>query len=157
MSINRLRERVPSANVITIAKLSCHLLDFHKVSIDGSGKCDAYETGNPDDFLYGVVFEIDPSEKRKLDRAEGLGYGYEEKEVTVIDNNGKCILTTTYYATNIYKTLKPYHWYKNFVVHGAKENNLPKDYIEMLTLIESIDDPDKVREKRNENILIMIT
>ena len=34
------------------------------------------------DLIYGVVYEIDESESA-LDRAEGLGYGYDEKTVTV--------------------------------------------------------------------------
>ena len=35
-----LRERVPSARPVTVARLAGHSLRWHKVSMDGSGKCD---------------------------------------------------------------------------------------------------------------------
>ena len=54
-----------------------HRLEFHKVGRDGSAKCDAFETGNPDDSVIGVVFDIHTAEKNYLDQAEGLGVGYD--------------------------------------------------------------------------------
>ena len=112
MSINRLRERVSSAKFLAVAILSEHELKFHKISKkDGSGKCDALETKNPDHSVLGVVFDIAESEKLVLDQKEGLGHGYEEKFVTVTSPEGESINVTTYYATNIDSNLKPYHWY----------------------------------------------
>jgi hypothetical protein len=57
-----------------------HRLRFHKVSNDGSGKCDAQATEDSNDYVIGVLFESD-NEKPALDRKEGLGIGYNEKEV----------------------------------------------------------------------------
>ena len=37
----RLRERVPSAESLGVARLEAHVLRFHKRGRDGSGKCDA--------------------------------------------------------------------------------------------------------------------
>ena len=37
MSIARLSERAPSAEVIGVARLRSHVLRFHKVGTDGSG------------------------------------------------------------------------------------------------------------------------
>jgi hypothetical protein len=48
--------------------------------------------------------------------------------------------------------LRPYDWYKYHVVTGAKENNLPADYVSMLEGVESILDPDKERERKELNI-----
>ena len=44
----RLRERVPSAVPVRVARLLNHSLRFHKRSGDHSGKCDAWRvTNNP--------------------------------------------------------------------------------------------------------------
>ncbi len=71
MSIARLRERVPSAVSFGCHALKEHDLRFHKSSKDGSGKCNAFFTGNDDDTILGVLFEIKSSEMSALDRAEG--------------------------------------------------------------------------------------
>lgn len=142
MSIKRLSGRVPSAKFVAVATLSKHILKFHKISTkDGSGKCDAFETGNQSDTLIGVVFDIAESEKTALDQKEGLHYGYEEKAVVVTSAEGESLTALTYYATNIDPSLKPYHWYKEHVTRGATENDLPKYYIEIVSSIESISDP----------------
>ncbi len=149
MSIKRLSDRVPSAKFVTVATLSEHKLKFHKISKkDGSAKCDASETGNTKDKIIGVVFDISESEKPDLDRKEGLNYGYNEKMVEVDSIEGEKMIATTYYATNIDSSLKPYHWYKEHVLRGAKENNLPKQYIETISKIKSVKDPDSKRHEQ---------
>ncbi|MFQ5598558.1 MAG: gamma-glutamylcyclotransferase family protein [Nitrospiria bacterium] len=141
MSIKRLCARAPSARFVTVAKLSKHILKFHKAGQDGSGKCDAFETGDMDDFIMGVVFEIDASEKPVLDRKEGLGQGYEVKDVVVTSRQGASLEAFTYTATNIRWSLKPYHWYKAHVLRGAEENGLPESYIQEIARIASDADP----------------
>ena len=153
MSIARLKERVPSASPLGCYILKEHNLKFHKSSKDGSGKCDAFFTGNDDDSIFGALFEIDPSEKSALDRAEGLGYGYDEKEVTVIAEDGTLSKATTYIATNICKDLKPYSWYVNHVLVGAKETRLPNSYIQCkIVAVDSIEDTDKERDAEQRAI-----
>lgn len=141
MSSKRLQDRVQSAKFVTIATLFKHDLRFHKKSKDGSGKCDAHRTGSNEHAVIGVVFNIVGSEKTDLDRKEGLGYGYEEKIVEVLTHSGEIIEALTYYATNIDTVLKPYHWYKQHVLTGAKENGLPEGYVERISSIESTSDP----------------
>lgn len=146
MSLSRLRERAPGAKRMGTYILSAHTLRFHKVSRDNSGKCDAFHTKNPDDFVIGALFEIDLCEKKDLDTAEGLGHAYEEKMVVVVNASGEAVSASTYYATNIDDTLKPYSWYKNHVLIGAKESQLPQSYIQKIAAIECIEDPDQRRE-----------
>jgi len=141
MSIKRLINRVPSAKFETVATLHEHDLRLHKKSKDGSGKCDAYETNNPGHFVVGVVFKIAPPEKKYLDKKEGLGCGYEQKEVMLRTVTGETIRAITYYATDIDSKLKPYYWYKHHVLIGAEENGLPIEYIEKISSIESVTDP----------------
>ncbi len=71
----RLRNRTPSATKFGVGYVEKHRLTFDKVSKDCSGKCDMNRTDVVTDRVYGVLFKIDPSEKTKLDAAEGLGNG----------------------------------------------------------------------------------
>ncbi len=141
MSTPGLVDRVPSAKAVSIARLEKHRLKFHKRSKHGSGKCDVELTNNPNDVVYGVVFQILTSEKQALNRKEGLGSGYKEKTVSVVGPNGESFSAVTYCATDIDPSLKPYHWYKEHVVRGAKEHRLPPEYIRSIEAVESIPDP----------------
>ena len=168
MSIRRLRQRVASATVVGVATLLNHELKFHKVGRDGSAKCDIVETAAESSVVNGIVFDIDDAEKPELDRIEGLGCGYEEKSVRVIMNTefnrrvggyyeSNCeenttketaCRVTTYYATHINSSIKPFHWYKEHVLTGCIENNLPEYYIQTISSVESVVDPDLERHTR---------
>lgn len=153
MSTSRLQKRVPSAMALGCYALSGHDLRFHKSSKDGSGKCDAYSTKNELDIIYGVLFKIDPKEMPALDKAEGLGLGYDQKEITVTDSDGSLVTAVTYVATNIDNNKKPYSWYVNHVLVGAKEASLPLKYIEeKIASIDSIEDSDKERDMKQRAI-----
>lgn len=147
MSQRRLQARVPSARVVTVAELPAHRLRFHKSARDGSAKCDAEETGKPEDRVIGVVFEIADHQKPDLDRHEALGFGYDEKQVELITREGN-LQAWMYFATRINNSLKPFHWYKDHVLIGARENGLPADYIAQIEVVESIDDPKRKRHDR---------
>jgi len=153
MSPVRLLDRVPSAKFVGTATLKEHDLRFHKKSIDGSGKCDAYQTGNEEHQIIGVVYEINEAEKPALDAKEGLNQGYDEKEVALTFlGSGKAITALTYFATKIDKSLKPYEWYKYHVLYGAKKNGLPEEYIQKIHNIVTIEDPKQERHEREMEI-----
>ncbi len=147
MSLKRLQhpKRVPAARPMGRAILRCHRLAFHKKSNDESGKCDIVVSSAADE-VWGRVYEIDDKQKKCLDRAEGLGHGYDEKEVTVKLDCGSTVRAVTYYATKKDSTLKPYTWYKKHVLKGAKEAYLPADYIKRIEAIEATEGCDKERE-----------
>ena len=152
MSTRRLRARTPSARVISTARLHQHSLVFHKESLDGSSKCHIEYTQNPDDIVHGVVYQLQLAEKPGLDKVEGLGKGYEEKQVTVIMPSGDEVIACTYYATHINRSLKPYHWYKEHVLRGACEHGLPGHYIENIESVISTADPDQDNQLRELSI-----
>ncbi len=152
MSLSRLRGRVPSAERLGIFILEQHVLRFHKISEDGAGKCDAFQTDNLDDSIIGALFKIDPSEKLALDKVEGLGVGYDEKLVNVKNDVGDVVEAVTYYAIRIDPFLKPYSWYLNHVIVGAKEINVPAHYLEGIESIESIKDKDTKRDAEQRAI-----
>jgi len=154
MLLARLRERVPSADPIGTAILTEHRLLFHKRSRDGSGKGNILATGDSKDEVHGVVYEILDTEKPSLDLAEGLGTGYFEKVVR-LSVNETWAEAFTYFANDefIDDVLKPYAWYKDFVLFGAQENNLPPEYIAAIEAVESVVDQDSEREELNRRIL----
>ncbi len=148
MSSHRLLERAPSATFLSTATLQEHKLRFHKKSKDGSGKCDAEHTADQNDCVMGCVFEMSVSDKEALDRKECQGFGYKEKAVIVILENGEQVEASTYCAVVTDSGLTPYTWYKEHVLRGARENNLPHEYISNIEKIESLPDPDLDRHEQ---------
>jgi hypothetical protein len=155
MSTARLRKRMPSCKPLGIATLPGHALRFHKRSTDKSGKCNAFASGK-DNSVIGVLFSFDPAERAKLDEAEGVGSGYEHAMVTVTNEKGRRQKILTYLATLDYidDSLKPYGWYKDFVLTGGKEHGLPPEYIaEFIQSVEVIEDPNKTRDMKQRATL----
>ncbi len=155
MCMNRLRARVPSAQFYALGSVKGRLLKFHKQSVDGSGKCNALETDNENDELFGVVFELKEEEKAALDHAEGLGQGYHEEDIDVSTSDG-ATKAKMYVADKgaIDDLLEPYSWYKEFVLDGAMQHGLPESYIHNIESVSAKTDPDNLREKKNRQILL---
>ena len=148
MLTRRLQERVPSARPISIASLTGYELRWHKVSQDHSGKCDVVQVETPQVKVLGIVYEILTSEKASLDAAEGLGNGYDEKQV-VLETKGGTMQAQAYFATNIDPSQLPYTWYKALVVAGAKEHGLPAAYVSKLEAVAAKVDANAQRAAKN--------
>jgi len=158
MLTKRLRERAPSARFSGVTPLSKHVLRFHKLS-EGkagsrSGKCNAYFTGNEQDVVYGVVFDIDRNEKVKLAEAE---IGYVEEILTLSSRDGKAIGNAFMFTVTddalLDDSLRPYKWYKALVLAGAREHNFPAEYIRQIEGVEAMEDPNQERDKNNRHLL----
>ncbi len=89
MSSKRLLKRTPSAKALFTTFIPEYKLKLHKRSADKSGKGNAFYTGDKNDKLYGVVFEIDTREKPALDEAEGKGNGYNEEVIALTNDKGE--------------------------------------------------------------------
>lgn len=146
MSSRRLKYRTPNVECIGVYMLKQYDLRFHKRSVDGSGKCDAFFTGHDDDLTWGVVYEIDEEEKLYLDTIEGVGKGYEIQNVVVHDELGEKLDVFMYVATDIDPAAIPYSWYKIHVLTGALESYLPQAYLEKINAVDVIADDNKARE-----------
>ena len=156
----RLQERTPSAAVIAVGRLREYVLRFHKVSkrngLPESAKCDAWATGDPTESIWGAVYEIAAGEISKLNSAEGLGHGYDKKDVQVECEGGAVIDAFTYYVADgqyIDSALKPFAWYKEYVVKGAIEHNLPSEYVDGIRDVPDCLDPDEDRRSGHEQFL----
>ncbi len=154
MCDSKLHEVVPSARAVATCRLSEHALRFHKPSSkDGSGKADAFATGDASDEVWGVLFEIDPDERGALDRSEGLGYGYDLKQVYVVAEDGTAFEALAYLASKFDESLKPYEWYKTYVVEGAKKHELPAMYVAQIEAVPADVDPNEARAARHGAVI----
>jgi AIG2-like family len=153
MLTRRLQKRTASATPEGTGYVAGCQLVCDKVSTDGSGKGDMEHTENPGHRVYGVLFRINADEEAKLDKAEGLGRGYRKDEVRVVTLEGT-VTARAYIATEKDKSLRPYDWYKGFIVAGATEHGLPQGYIEQLLSMESQADPHSERRARNQALLV---
>jgi gamma-glutamylcyclotransferase len=146
MSSRRLIRRVGPVHELGIATLDFHRLAFHKISDkDGSGKADVIECASS--HVMGVLFRLDQKAKQDLDEHEGLGTGYAEKPVSVIDGQGCTVTALTYCAMVTDPSLKPFMWYLRHLIEGATEAGLPDSYRQALMEIEANEDPDEARTR----------
>lgn len=146
----RLYARTPSIKKLGTGKLSDHRMHFNKPGGDGSGKC-GIEKIKGNEFVFGVLYEMDSSDKPILDKIEGVGRGYVDQTV-VVQLGKKNIDAFTYYPTQLNCEAKPFDWYKAFVLIGARENNFPSEYISSIESIESEVDLDGTRRATNFEI-----
>jgi hypothetical protein len=86
-----------------------------------------------------------------LDGIEGLGLGYAERDVCVVDAQGAVEMVSAYAASpsHIDDSLLPYGWYLELVVAGATALDLPEWYIDVLRVTPTTVDPDWGRAERN--------
>jgi cation transport regulator ChaC len=158
MLTRRLRapERAPSAQREGIGYVQGYRLTFDKGSTGKkyrSGKCDMERTGVATDRVWGVLFSIPNTEEAALDKAEGLDKGYRKDRKIPVVTDACTREGVAYIATEKDPAVKPYHWYKAFVVAGAVEHGLPPAYVEWLRTFESQPDPDAKRRAENEALL----
>ncbi len=156
MNINRLKERVPSATKICNASVDGYKFSFNKRSnVDGSAKGNIEFTSNNEDKVWGVIFEIDEADKSGLDKVEGLGKGYNEQQIDLLDDKGNTIKAQVYMAdaASINNEVLPLDWYKAFVVTGAEQNDLPADYTEKLKNTTAKADKNVERSEKQQAIL----
>ena len=60
----------------------------------------------------------------------------------------------TYQALRVRPDLAPYHWYRDYVLFGAREHGLPAPYVDAIARVPSVDDPDPARHDENRRRLL---
>lgn len=142
MHPRRLLERTPSIVPVGPALLPGYDLKFHKRSdnpTDLSGKCDIEVAARGDAAVFGVVYEMAAEERDILDAAEGPGYGVETLAAHAADQTHE-VFAYVARDTHIVRDLKPYAWYRELVIRGARAHGLPAEYVAAIAGIETIDD-----------------
>lgn len=148
----RIRERTPSVEVVQTYCLEQFKLTFNKLSKDGSTKANISHSN--ESYVWGVIHRINLDEKKDLDRAEGLGYGYELDFFEKLINSE--VVQIGYYIAKDSKFLsrgKPFDWYFEYVKYGAQENGFPHEYQESLQSIQYVKDRIESRRIEHEQIL----
>lgn len=135
----------PTAVKKTIAQLKDYRLDFNTISKTWRG-ASATIVPTKDLSVWGVVWEIDNSNMSNLDDQEGVACGlYFPLSVEVKTPDGEILECRCYQQCNNpkdYVKLKllpeerqPSPHYLNVILKGARENQLPGDYIKFLEAI----------------------
>ena len=122
MKSERLKQRAPSATPKGTAYLPKKRLVFNKISTDGSGKANIVD--DPKSRVWGVIFEVKKQEMDRLDKNET---GYQRMNVNV--KMDKSVNAVTYVSLGLDQDILPFDTYKTLVVDGAKEFELPLEYI----------------------------
>lgn len=130
------------------AILPGHRLVFDKKSADDdSGKANIAAHGGSD--VWGVLYTVSDVDLDKLDKGEG-GYRRERLSLRLADNTNTDAWVYVAKKPRNDPSLRPYTWYKRFLVEGAREHSLPKEYIAELERIDAVADTNvrRDREKR---------
>ncbi len=123
-------------------------LQFHKRSVDGSGKCNIVNSGKG---IYVAVYEMQERDKEKLDQIEGIGKGYHDFSIDVPEF-GSC---STYlgFTRHICDELKPYDWYREMVLLGCRKLDFPDNYVSSIEAVRNGPDPDERRGREQWRIV----
>jgi cation transport regulator ChaC len=83
----------------------------------------------PGKTVHGVLYKIEESALRALDRYEGVPEHYRRIEVQVTPEGGQPVPAQVYIASKVEKGLRPSAPYLQAILDGAGEHNLPASYI----------------------------
>lgn len=123
---------------LKIVYLKGYKLEFTHYSETRKGGTADIIKNSSDSKVWGVLFEIDDSSLDNLDKKEGTKKEvYRRIEVTVYDEEGNSFAALTYEVAK--REFKPSKEYLDIIIEGAKEHNLPREYIESLKKIEVCD------------------
>lgn len=139
MRTDRLSKRVPSAKPAGRGKILNKRLACNKRSRDSSGKANLED--KPGGVVWGVLYEIDLSDLDRLDEVEG---GYHRNTIRVQTDEDRFVAAEVYTSTELTMDAVPFDWYKKSLVSGAREHQLPEDYVEFLKKLPSKRDPRRV-------------
>ena len=107
-------------------------LDNYKFVYDGysnnRGGAVANILESADSIVWGGLYEISKSDLENLDKCEGFPKSYDRKELEVKDDHGNICKAITYFRIGE-KIGIPSNEYKKIIIDGAKDCNLPDNYV----------------------------
>lgn len=123
MSSKRLKERIPAAEPVATGRLNNYSFTCNKIG--GNRVCYANIEYDENSHLYGVIYKLEPEDLNTLDSYEG---NYQREEVT-IELNTETVKAITYISNYTAEDLQVEDWYKDHIITGAREHQLPEEYI----------------------------
>lgn len=160
MCTARLAARVPAPQSLGPAILTGHRLALDLAGGDDSAKCNVVATGNPDDVVQGVCFSLDSDQLDQLHAAEGPAYEFIELDIGLASASarasaGERVTAAVYRGLSEWRISdkRPYQWYLDYVLAGAREHGLTADWIDFLAGHPTTVDPDTSRRTSNQRAL----
>ncbi|MBZ5657786.1 MAG: gamma-glutamylcyclotransferase [Acidobacteriia bacterium] len=126
-----------------------HLLFNKKSTDDKSGKANVAAHAGSD--VWGVLYTIPDGDLDKLDKGEG-GYRRVRLSLRLTDNTNTDAWVYIAKKPTDDAALRPYAWYKRFLVEGAREHALPAEYVAELENIVAEQDADAARDKSKRSL-----
>ena len=123
-----MKNRCPSAKFIKRAYLENYQFVYDGYSLTRNGAV-ANIIKKEGEIVWGGIYEIDEDCLNKLDEYEGFPNVYKRERLKVKDDEGNEYECEVYLREQR-KIGKPSEEYKNIIIKGAKNCNLPDDYIE---------------------------
>ena len=124
MSTTRLQERIAAAQPIGRGRLLDWQLVCDKTGIDGSAKANLRPCAGA--VTWGVMFALPHHQLARLDQFEG---GYQRRLVSVLDDLDCARQCHTYTSTRTTCDERPFGWYRQHMLDGAREHRLPDAHI----------------------------
>jgi cation transport regulator ChaC len=130
MKRSQLESRAGAVHETRLASLPGYELAFNRKARGGVATANIRPAAGK--LLRGVLYRINESAFRSLDRFEGAPQHYRRIQVDATDASGAKIPAQVYIATRVEKGLKPAAHYLQAILDGAREHGLPADYIESI-------------------------
>jgi gamma-glutamylcyclotransferase len=127
MNRTQMRSRVGNVLEEHNAHLPNYELRFNKKVRGGTAGANIQPA--PGKTVYGVLYKIEESAFRSLDRYEGVPEHYRRIEVQVTPDGGQPVPAQIYIASKVEKGLRPSAQYLQAILEGAGEHSLPAAYI----------------------------
>jgi gamma-glutamylcyclotransferase len=112
------------------ARLENYELAFNKKVRGGTAGANIRPA--PGKFVEGILYKINESAFRNLDRFEGAPVHYRRIQIDVKDRDGKIIPAQAFIAAKVEKGLHPAAHYLKTILDGAAEHNLPQEYVDSI-------------------------
>ena len=130
MDFTQMRERCSSATFVCKASLTQHRLAFTRKSVNRDcGVSDVMPT--PNSVVWGVVYNVPDNEMANLDSKEGVNSNSYVRRTGIVYQDGdeiKALNVDIYFAVPQENPPLPNQEYKDLIVNGAKQWDLPADY-----------------------------
>lgn len=136
----------PGAEFIAVAKLAGYRLDFTRYSEKRQGGV-ADVVASEGDEVWGALYELPEDELPALDRKESAPSVYGHEDVDVVTTPGERVRAMTYMVVDKAPTEAPGRAYLELILKGARERELPADY---LSALERIDPREAGEQPRTE-------
>lgn len=140
LNVEKMSQKCTKPCILGVARLADHKIGFYEHSVVWDG---AVETLIPDtqSEVWGVLYQLESYAWEQLDNAEDArldGTGeYFHYPIEVLDDQNNIRHASMYKKARLGEPKQPSTEYLDIIIQGAKEHQLPEDYITTLQNITS--------------------